>query len=135
MWIGLYIGIWFFILLIIGAIFTVIKFSKKRKLSAEKLSIFQKQANIIARAPTSKERIIDYDKLFHAILKALWYNGTFWEILKQEPNEVYDLQKIWKLHKIRNALVHEFDNHEPAWLEKQAYQYQKHIQYLLKNIT
>lgn len=135
MWIGLYIGIWFFVLLIIGAIFTVIKFSRKRKLSSEQITTFKKQAKRIIASTSDKEIIIDSDTLYHKILKALGYTGSFWEILKQEPNEIGDLQKIWKLHKVRNALVHDFDNHEPVWLKKQAREYGKQIQYLLKNIT
>jgi len=34
------------------------------------------------RKVSNKEKIIDYDKLYHKILLKAWYTGTFWDILK-----------------------------------------------------
>ena len=135
MWIWLYIGIGCFISVLLWAIFTVVKYSKKRKLSPEKITLFSKQLRVIGRSQSSKEIIIDSDTLYHKILNSLGYKWSFWEILRAEPNEVLDLQKIWKLHKIRNALVHDFDNHDEVWLKKQSRSYQKQVQYLIKNVS
>lgn len=54
-----------------------------------------------------KERYIELDVLYHHILQSLGYAGSFGSILKQSPVVVKDLDTIWKLHKLRNRLVHE----------------------------
>lgn len=112
----------------------VLKFSKKRKLSADKINHFKLLLQRILRGLSTKEKIVDMDKLYHKILKEIWYNGTFGEILKAEPNEIWDIQKVWELHKLRNKLVHEFDNHGETYLREAEKDYKKQIQVLLANI-
>ncbi len=77
---------------------------------------------------SEKERIIDYDKLYHKILLKAWYTGRFGDILKKEPKEIQNLNKIWELHKLRNYLVHEMWH--PKWvnLKKSASDYKKEIE-------
>ena len=111
----------------------VLKFSKKRKLSAEKIAHLKILLQRILRGTSTKEKIVDMDKLYHKILKELGYNGTFGEILKAEPNEIWDIQKVWELHKLRNKLVHEFDNHGEKYLREAEKDYKKQIQVLLAN--
>lgn len=130
----MYLALWFFVILFIYAIFMVVKFSKKRKLSNQEIAQLKILLQRIQRWVSTKEKIVDMDKLYHKILKQLWYTGTFWEILKAQPNEIWDIQKIWELHKLRNKLVHEFDNHGEKYLRQADKDYKKQIQVLLANI-
>lgn len=103
--------IFFFILvfLLVAIYFAFIWWKKWKKLSPEKIKDFQKKLKQISSNISFKEKIIDSDKLYHKILQEAWYNWDFWEILKQKPIIIWDLDKIWELHKIRNKLVHDFD--------------------------
>jgi len=129
----MYLALGFFVILMIYGIVTVMKFSKKRKLDSKQLQHFKTLLQKIQRGVSTKEKIVDMDKLYHKILHALWYSGTFGEILKAEPNEIWDIQKIWDLHKLRNKLVHEFDNHSEKYLREAERDYKKQVQVLLAN--
>jgi len=50
---------------------------KSIKISNEKIKYFQKQLKKISTHISSKEKIIDADKLYHKILVEKGYNGTF----------------------------------------------------------
>jgi hypothetical protein len=67
----LYIALGFFAILMIYAIFTVVKFSRKTKMSTEKRKHFITLLHRISRGISSKEKIVDMDKLYHKILLAL----------------------------------------------------------------
>lgn len=129
--------IYIFAILSIVSIFSwwislILKYSKKKKLSEKdkkELKIFFKK---IKNLPSDKEKIIDYDKLYHQILKRFWYEWTFWEILKKKPNEISNLNKVWTLHKLRNTLVHEFDSSLKDGLSKRVKEYEKEIELILK---
>lgn len=82
-----------------------------------------------------KQQVIEFDKIYHHILKKMWYEWTFWEILKQEPKEVKNIQNIWELHKFRNTLVHELRDQDERFILKQAESYRKIIEIFLKQIT
>jgi len=83
---------------------------------------------------TPRAQVIDADKIYHAILKDLGYSGSFGEILKREPREIHNLQEVWRLHKLRNSLVHDLE--EPRVnLEKEAENYSKVIVSFLKRIS
>lgn len=69
------------------------------------------------------QQIIEYDKIYHHILKKLWYEGTFWEILKQSPQEIKNIQEIWELHKFRNTLVHDLRDLDERFIKKQSLKY------------
>ena len=129
----LYVALWFFVIFMIYAITVVMKYSRKKKLSPEKLKHFQTLLKRILRGISSKEKIVDMDKLYHKILIALWYDGTFWEILKMEPNEISNINTVWEIHKIRNKLVHDFDNHDEKYLAKKVQEYRKELERLLQN--
>ena len=81
---------------------------------------------------SDKEKLIDYDKLYHKILQKFWYNWTFWEILKTKPNEIWNLNKVWKLHKLRNKLVHDVDEKIKENLFLKVKEYEKEIEIILK---
>ncbi len=122
-----------FVWTIFFGVSVVLKYSKKKKLDEVKqkeLKKLLKNINSIYNNP--KQKIIDYDKLYHKILQELGYEWTFWEILKKEPNEVWDLDKVWELHKLRNKLVHEFDLITNATLNKKANEYEREIKVFLK---
>lgn len=110
----------------------VIKYSIKKKLSNEDKKEFLKLFRGIKKQESNKEKIIDYDKLYHKILIKLWYDWTFWEILKREPNEIWNINKVWELHKLRNKLVHEFDKDFDFSLEKKVKEYEKQIEFILE---
>jgi len=113
-------------------IYLIFKYTKKYKISPDKINFFNKQLKRIILNGSYKEQIIDIDKLYHKVLQEAGYNGTFWEILKTEPSEIWDLQKIWELHKLRNKLVHDFDLLSENVLKKKSDEYKKQIEKLIK---
>ena len=120
------------ILIIFIWIFLIFRFTKKYKISPEKINFFNKQLNRVILNWSYKEQIIDIDKLYHKILLESGYQWTFWEILKSEPTEIWDLQKIWELHKLRNKLVHDFDLLSVKVLKTRANEYKTEIEKLIK---
>lgn len=122
----------FFISTLVFWISIILKFSKKKKLSeADKKEL----KNIFKNMKTSKsdkEKLIDYDKLYHKILQKFWYNWTFWEILKTKPNEIWNLNKVWELHKLRNKLVYDVDEKIKENLFLKVKEYEKEIEIILK---
>jgi len=122
----------FFISTLVFWISIILKFSKKKKLSeADKKEL----KNIFKNMKTNKsdkEKLIDYDKLYHKILQKFWYNWTFWEILKTKPNEIWNLNKVWELHKLRNKLVHDVDDKIKENLFLKVKEYEKEIEIILK---
>ncbi|NVP17140.1 hypothetical protein HUU51_00260 [Candidatus Gracilibacteria bacterium] len=127
----IYLIIGFVISIFSFALFTILKFSKRKKLSKDKKISLNKLFKEISLKNSSKEKIIDYDKLYHKVLIEMGYNGTFGEILKVEPNEIGDLQKIWDLHKLRNKLVHDFDFIDESHLKKREKEYKEELKILL----
>jgi len=115
-------------------IFIVLKYLKKKKLDKSDKKEILKFFSIIKNKKSSKEKIIDYDKLYHRILLKLGFKWSFWEILKSEPRVIENLNQIWELHKLRNNLVHSFDNISEKFLNKKAEEYEKIIRNLLKII-
>lgn len=103
----------------------------KRKLTKKEKWHFKKIFLNIWKSKSDKEKIIEYDKLYHKILLTLWYNWSFWEILKKEPLEIWNINEIWNLHKIRNKLVHEFDKFNEKELEKLVKNYKKELHIFL----
>ena len=63
----------FFVWIISYAIITVIKFSIKKKLPNNRKIYLNKLFKWISKKISSKEKIIDYDKLYHKILLEMWY--------------------------------------------------------------
>lgn len=123
------------ILIIIFAIyFAFIWWKKWKKLSSEKIKDFTKKLKQISSNISSKEKIIDSDKLYHKILGEAWYTWDFWEILKQKPIIIWDLDKVWELHKIRNKLVHDFDQFDERVLLTKSNEFVKEIEKLLNKL-
>ena len=81
-----------------------------------------------------KVQIIECDKIYHHILKDLWYSGSFGEILKRRPKEISDLDQIWDLHKLRNSLVHELKERDQKYLERLANEYKSVVKNFLKQV-
>ena len=122
----------FFISTLVFWISIILKFSKKKKLSEadkKELKNIFKNMKVNKR---DKEKLIDYDKLYHKILQKFWYNWTFWEILKTKPNEIWNLNKVWELHKLRNKLVHDVDEKIKENLFLKVKEYEKEIEIILK---
>lgn len=125
----IYIWIIVFAVLLVFKIF----WKKKTKIQACDIHDFDCiRKNIHSKKISDKEKIIDYDKLYHKILLKAWYKWAFWDILKSHPKEIKNLNKIWELHKVRNYLVHEI--WYPKWVSlfQVANNYKKEIQLLLK---
>ncbi len=120
---------WFFIYI------SFFYFRSKKKLSSQDIENFQKRIQIISKESSYKTQILDYDVVYHKILLKLWYGGTFWEILKQKPIVIDDINVIWELHKLRNRLAHEFDNFDEKMLLIKSKQFYKEIQQLLKKVS
>ncbi|MCP4523607.1 MAG: hypothetical protein GY828_05320 [Candidatus Gracilibacteria bacterium] len=129
----LYIALGIFCIFMIYGITIVLKFSGKRKLNPTKHKHFQVLLRRINKSLSSKEKIVDMDKLYHKVLLEIGYQGTFGEILKGVPNEISDINKVWEIHKLRNKLVHDFDNHDEKYLRKKANEYTRELEKLLEN--
>jgi len=124
------LGILFFIILF--AIFILFKYRKLWKISKSRKKFYKKHIKLISSDANSyKEQILDFDKLYHSLLKDLWYTWTFWDILKKNPKEIKDIDKIWKLHKTRNKLAHDFEDIDDNILRKKAEDYKKEINKLI----
>lgn len=115
-------------------IFLILKFSKRKKLTSTQKSFILKNYKKISKNNDIKHQIVDFDKLYHKILLELGYKWSFWEILKQKPRVINDINKIWELHKLRNKLVHEFDSLSESVLKQKAEEYDKVVMNLIKDI-
>lgn len=134
-----FMGTEFFLILAISffvALFLVFYFWRKKKLDKKITQELLKKLKYIEQDIISnKEKIVVLDILLHQILKLLGYNWSFWEILKKNPKEIKNINEIWRLHKLRNTLVHELGNHDEEKLKKDVKLYVHQIQSLLKDIT
>ena len=130
----LYLIILLFIIIIFVWLFLLLKFSKGKKLNSKDLYLIEKNIKKVLLSSSSKEKIVDFDKLYHNLLKMIWYKWTFWEILKSKPSEIDDLDMIWELHKIRNKLVHDFDLLSENTLRKKSKEYEKELNILLSKL-
>lgn len=113
----------------LGAFFIWFGTRKQKKLKPKEAAKLIMEADKFAeRAAT--ERIVGYDKVLDHFLTAMGYRGTMGEKLKRKPAVLgKKLEEIWKLHKIRNRLVHDL---EPIpGLEAHADRYQKILLELL----
>ena len=126
--------LYFITFLILAIVILFIFRNKKKKLSANSKKEIIRFFNKIKKNSSNKEKIIDFDKLYHKILQELWYSWSFWNILKKEPKEILNLNKIWELHKLRNNLVHSFNWEKDDFLEKKQKEYIKEINLILKNV-
>ncbi len=127
----IYYFVWIVIVLIIWIyLWLFYKLNKKLK-KYIKDDLLKRKEKIIKAKISNKEKIIDLDKLYHKVLLVYGYKWTFWEILKQNPKEIKDINKIWELHKLRNKLVHDFDLVSEWVLQKKVKLYEKEIEKLL----
>jgi len=122
------------VVVFVFGIFLILKFWKSKKLNSSTKKQILKNFNIIKKSRSNKEKIIDFDKLYHKILLWLGYSGSFWEILKSNPKVISDINKIWELHKLRNNLVHSFDDISENILNKNTFEYEKIIDKFIKEI-
>ena len=129
----------FSILLILLILVFVIAFfvlKKGKKLSSSQISNLKKiLKKTFINNNTSTQKIIEADKLYHKVLKDLWYEWSFSEILKKNPKEIRDIQKIWELHKLRNKLAHDFDLITESVLKKKVLEFKKEIEVIIKKVS
>jgi len=89
------------------------------------------QKKIASPSNTSKSQIMDYDKLYHNILVEWWYKWSFWEILKKNPKQISNIQKIWELHKMRNKIAHDLNEIDERVMLTKSKEFEKEISNLL----
>lgn len=123
------LGILFFLWVIYWGFSIIAKYSKE-SLSKEDRKELKKNFTEAKKIKSEREKMIFYDKIMHNILLKLWYKWTFWEILKQKPIQIENLNKVWELHKIRNKLVHELD-FKVENFEKKLKEYEYQIEFIL----
>jgi len=128
------IYIFIIVFLLIAIYFAFFYSQKGKKLDDKKLKNFQKKLKQISLNTSSKEIIIYADKLYHKILEEIWYSWDFWEILKQNPPIITNLDKIWELHKIRNKLVHDFYNYDERFLLTKWNEFLKELEKILHKL-
>ena len=65
-----------------------------------------------------KEALIEADKLLDYILKGQGYNGeTMAQRIKAAEKSFTDKESVWRAHKLRNHMVHEFADVVPQQVE------------------
>ncbi len=84
---------------------------------------------------SAREKILEYDKFYHTILKEVWYTWTFADILKKHPSEIDNINNIWELHKLRNKLAHDIADINESLLNKKAIEFEKELLNLLNKFT
>lgn len=127
-----YIILIFFIIIVFIWIILILKFTKKKTLNKLQKSNLKKLLKEINLTKENRQKIIDYDKLYHKILREMWYDWDFGSILKTNPKEIKNIDKIWDLHRLRNKLVHDFEYFWKELLSKGAKEYKTEIEKLLK---
>lgn len=110
----------------------ILMFQKNKKLSSHQIKKYSLYLAKIEKLDSPSEQIVQFDKLYHTILKWYGYKGTFWEILKKKPTIITNIQNIWDLHKLRNQIVHDLVDIPEPQLEKQSRLYLKETQRILK---
>lgn len=128
---GIYLAIFVLLWVIFYLVSLSVVCSRKKKLTEEKKEYFKQLLKQIENQTEAKQKIIDYDKLYHKILLELWYKWDFWSILKISPMVISDIDKIWELHKFRNKLVHDFDLFNANILNKKENEYKTELEKLL----
>lgn len=117
-------------------IYLAYKYTHPRKLSWDQSQFFTwTYKKIVRNAHDSKALVIDLDKLYHKILLWIWHKWDFGSILKSEPREIGDINKIWNLHKVRNKLVHDFNTHSEDFLRRNADEYKMEVEILLRKVS
>jgi hypothetical protein len=129
----IYYIVWIFI--IIFGIYIFIKLSWKKKLTSEKVKYFKDIIRKTNNLPSEKEKLVNFDKIYHKILSEAWYGWTFWEILKKKPKEIKNINNIWELHKIRNKLVHDFEHFDEKLLIKKNNDYLLELSKLIDYVS
>ncbi len=122
------------LLVLISWIYVIFIYNKPKKLTDKKSKYFEGKLKLIDKGNSSKEKIIDFDKLYHKILQEIWYKWDFWNILKLKPKEIDDVDIIWELHKLRNKLVHDFTNFDEVFLLKKQKKFFNEIEKLLNKL-
>lgn len=121
------------IIVILIWIYLIFFYKWQKKIPKNKIDYYK---NIVLKTQNSqisnKEKVVTFDKIYHNILKEIWYQWNFWEILKKKPSVISDINKIWELHKLRNVLVHEIESSEEKKLISQWNSYKDEILKLLK---
>lgn len=124
-----------FITIIIG-IYLIFFYKWQKKLQKNRIDYYK---NLVSKTDKSqislKEKIITFDKIYHNILKESGYKWSFWEILKKKPSVIWDINKIWELHKARNMLVHEIVTSDEKKLSKQSINYKEEVLVLLRKLS
>ncbi|MCH8518169.1 hypothetical protein LAT59_00185 [Candidatus Gracilibacteria bacterium] len=104
-----------------------------RKISQISHKNFQKRLSEIIQKDSFRQ-VIELDKLYHHILLELGYSGSFGNILKKNPREIDDIEIVWRLHKIRNRLVHDEKHISNHILHKDTQSYCREIKRILGKI-
>jgi hypothetical protein len=97
---------------------------KKRWLTSQKITYYKNQIKRV-RENSSTERILQYDKILSYILAEYGYEWTLGDQLKSRPHELYDIEEVWRLHKLRNKLAHDLHELSESTLKKEATRYEK----------
>lgn len=132
-----YIFLILFLLVLIFAFYITFFYKSWKKLQSSDLKKFRKIHDDIIKNKTISnwEKILNLDKLYHKILLSVQYNWTFWEILKKNPIIIWDINKIWELHKLRNKLAHEFLDIDDSILSKKVIEFSNEIKVILKKLS
>jgi hypothetical protein len=82
-------------------------FGAKKQLSVSEKRAFAKQWNTVKTLQEPVATILEAEKVFVSVLKALGYHGTFAEQWSKAERRFGKRTYIWKAHRLRNRIVHE----------------------------
>lgn len=127
-----YIFWWTFLLIIILWI-GFLAFAKRKRIGLWKGKIeFYKKEIKKSYYLSASEKILNYDKILNHVLKDYWYEWNVWDQLKAKPSVIWNLDEVWKLHKIRNQIAHELWQMSEVKLIHDAKRFETILSNLLK---
>jgi len=97
--------------------------AKRKRLGRKKKEFFSQTLSSITSLPY-RDQVIQCDILLDQILSALGYSGSLGEKLKKNPVCIEnEINVVWRLHKLRNTLVHSFEQQSEVLMKKESAAY------------
>ncbi len=108
-------------ILLFWTFYLVWKYTRKELLSTYRKEYYRKKIEA-CKTLSKREIIIESDNILCHILSELWYRGNVADQLRRKPYIAKPfLEELWRLHKLRNRIVHELDVWEISGADAQAF--------------
>lgn len=87
--------------------FAIMFLVKKRRLRGYAKQRIAKLWEAAEATEGNGQRVLEADKVLHAVYKELGYKGSLGACLKRHGHKLPNEQDVWEAHKLRNKLAHE----------------------------